>query len=187
MVKNAAGGNKAKGQARKSVMAPKSTFLRLATDECEIYAQVTKSLGNGMCHVLCMDNVVRLCHIRGKFRGRGKRDNIISNGSWVMIGIREWEMGKKRDGKLQNCDLLEVYCGSDKERLKSTVTHLNWSAFIRNDNLFGNNEDIKDDVVGFKFADEATEEYQKIIEAQVAAETTMSSCKEEDVVDVSDI
>ena len=168
MVKNT-GGNKTKGQARKFVTAPKSSFLRLSEDPCEVYAQVTKTLGNGMCHVICIDDETRLCHIRGKFRGRGKRDNTITNGTWILVGLREWELGKKSDGKkLQNCDLLEVYSSSDKERLKSTLSSVNWSTFVKNDNIFNNISENENDNT-FKFTDEATEEYKKIIEAQVVS------------------
>ena len=95
MVKNAFGGNKSKGQARKNSTAPKSDTLRLSIDVCEVYAMVEKILGNSMCHVLCIDNVTRLCHIRGKFRGRGKRDNTLVNGTWILVGLREWDIDKK--------------------------------------------------------------------------------------------
>ena len=77
MVKNTTGGSKAKGQARKLVAdkSKASKFLRVIQEEGEVYAKVEKLLGNGMCHVLCLDKVTRLCFIRGKFRGRGKKDN----------------------------------------------------------------------------------------------------------------
>ena len=95
MVKNTTGGSKTKGQARKFVNTAKQpTNIRLSNDDAELYAQVTKMLGNGMCHVLCIDGKTRLCHIRGKFRGRGKRDNLLGNNSWLLIGLREWEVGK---------------------------------------------------------------------------------------------
>ena len=121
MVKNTTGGSKTKGQARKLVSYDAKTTskaLRLSTDECEIYAQVTKYLGNGMCHVLSTDGKTRLCHIRGKFRGRGKRDNMIGVGSWILIGLREWEIGKDDTKKLENCDLLEVYNNIEQDKLK---------------------------------------------------------------------
>ena len=92
MVKNTTGGNKAKSKASKSFIKPANTYLRTAECEFELYAQVTRVLGNGMCHVLCVnDGQTRLCHIRGKFRGRGKGDNIVKNGSWLLVGLREWE------------------------------------------------------------------------------------------------
>jgi hypothetical protein len=87
MVKNL-GGNKAKGFARKS-FAKKDNALRISQEEDEVYAQVTKIFG-GTCQVTTLDGTDMLCHIRGKFKGRGKRDNFIGIGSWMLVGKREW-------------------------------------------------------------------------------------------------
>ena len=116
MVKNDAGGNKGKGLARKHVNAAKagaSKQLRVATDEAERYAVVSKMLGNGMCYVRLLDGSTgdRLCIIRNKFKGRGKRDNILDSGSWVLVGMREWA------SKQDTCDLLEVYNANERDRL----------------------------------------------------------------------
>jgi translation initiation factor IF-1 len=115
MVKNDAGGNKGKGLARKHVNAAKcggSKQLRVATDEAEKYAIVSKMLGNGMCYVRLLSGAgERLCIIRNKFKGRGKRDNILESGSWVLIGMREWS------SKQDTCDLLEVYNPNERDRL----------------------------------------------------------------------
>lgn len=192
MVKNTTGGSKTKGQARKLVSDSKqSRALRISKDECEIYAQVTKTLGNGMCHVSCMDDINRLCHIRGKFRGRGKRDNFVGLGSWILVGLREWESEKdKDDKKLSNCDLLEVYNESDKEKLKTTVTHLNWSSFISNDNQNSKIDSKASDM--FEFSDEKTDEYQMIMQEEYQ-KTRESNNKitigsiQEDEIDIDDI
>ena len=135
MVKNTKGGSGHKGQARKyTTNASGASKTRFAEDEGEIYAQVTAVLGNGMCHVICADNKKRLCMIRGKFRGRGKNDNILNMNKWVLIGIREFESEKTGIGKdLDRCDLLEVYSDLDKDRLKSRETTINWNLFIAND------------------------------------------------------
>lgn len=190
MVKNATGGNKSKGQARKFITAKPSNKLRVSEDPCEVYSQVTKTLGNGMCHVISVDNVTRLCHIRGKFRGRGKRDNFIGNGSWVLVGLREWDLDKTDTKKLTSCDLLEVYGALEKERLKSTVHGVDWATFISNDSKNTNTEKV-DDIIDFM--DDGTEEYQELIEAQVAA-TKLSTGKniiintdDGDEIDVDDI
>ena len=187
MVKNTTGGSKTKGQARKFANAPKqSANIRLSQDECELYAQVTKMLGNGMCHVLCIDGKTRLCHIRGKFRGRGKRDNLLGNNSWLLIGLREWET-EKNEKKMQNCDLLEVYSPIDVDRLKNTVNE-NWSLF--------NNDDGKkisdDDVL---FVDERTDDYMRLVEDELAQKKLNSETNtkisiafdEEDEINVDDI
>ena len=115
MVRNDAGGNKGKGLARKHVNAAKgaSKQLRVATDEAEKYAVVSKMLGNGMCYVSLLDGSVgtKLCIIRNKFKGRGKRDNILDSGSWVLVGLRVWS------SKQDTCDLLEVYNDGERDRL----------------------------------------------------------------------
>ena len=119
MVKNDAGGNKGKGLARKHVNAAKcgsSKQLRVATDAAERYATVSKMLGNGMCYVRLLssgngNSGDKLCIIRNKFKGRGKRDNILDSGSWVLVGMRDWA------SKQDTCDLLEVYNDGERDRL----------------------------------------------------------------------
>jgi len=134
MVKNTTGGSRHKSQARKNVTSGRSTgVLRLVEEAGECYAQVEKLLGGSNCHVACMDGITRLCHIRGKFRGRSKRDNRIESGTWIMVGVRDYESTREGSGKLQNCDLLEVYRDTDKERLKKSVRE-DWSKFITRDN-----------------------------------------------------
>lgn len=125
MVKNTHGGSKHKGFARKFAVPKPSNTLRIANDENEKYAIVTKMLGNGMFHCHCIDNIQRLGHIRGKFSGRGKRDNIVVVGGWVLVGLREWDTSSDKK-KTQQCDLLEVYSDMDKERLKDGISE-NWN------------------------------------------------------------
>lgn len=128
MVKNVHGGNKHKSQARKNTVSKPSAKLRTATCEGELYAIVTKMLGNGMFTGHCIDDVPRLCHIRGKFSGRGKRDNIVEVGKWVLVGEREWDIGSTADKTVKKlkADLLEVYSELDKEKLIDTVP-MNWT------------------------------------------------------------
>jgi initiation factor 1A len=152
MVKNTHGGSGHKKFARKFTSGPKSNKLRLSEDEGEIYAIVTKMLGNGMFHCHCLDNTMRLGHIRGKFSGRGKRDNLVEGGKWVLIGLREWDVPSdkssvsltKAKDKMQQCDLLEVYSDSDKQRLKETVSE-NWQILDNNDISKDKNNDITGD------------------------------------------
>jgi initiation factor 1A len=188
MVKNTTGGNKQKGQARKFINARPSNKIRISMDEAEIYGQVTKLLGNGMCHINTLDGTKMLCIIRGKFRGRGKRDNILKTGTWILVGVREWEEKKDATSSLLNkCDLLEVYSDLDKEKLKSSV-NLNWRPFIDNDatNHFTDKED--EDL--FQFSNEEQEEYKKIMEEQVgtAVKVTLQlSAVEEEEINIDDI
>ena len=130
MVRNVTGGSKHKSQARKNVVprGGASGALRLAQEEGECFAQVERMLGGSNCHVKCVDGVVRLCVIRGKFRGKGKRDNVLSMGSMVLVGMRDYESCKGKD-KLETCDLLEVYREADKTRLFSSVK-IDWSEIV---------------------------------------------------------
>ena len=126
MVKNA-GGKKSKRQGSKFVNQPPKRNLRLIQEEGEVYAAVTKLYGGPNCEVICMDGVHRLCVIRNKFRGRHKRDNQIEAGTWVLVGLRDWEA--RAAGKQSRCDMLEVYNTVEKEKLQSTVKE-NLSAII---------------------------------------------------------
>jgi initiation factor 1A len=139
MVKNTHGGSGHKKFGRKYTNAPKSNKLRVSEDEGEIYAIVTKMLGNGMFHCHCIDETIRLGLIRGKFTGRGKRDNMVEGGKWVLIGLREWDVPSEKSTsiskgkeKIQKCDLLEVYSDMDKQRLKESITE-KWSILESND------------------------------------------------------
>lgn len=139
MVKNTHGGSGHKKFARKHTGGAKSNKLRVSEDEGEMYAIVTKMLGNGMFHCYCMDGTVRLGHIRGKFTGRGKRDNMVEGGKWVLIGLREWDVPSEKSSsiskgkeKMQQCDLLEVYSDMDKQRLRESVSE-DWHSLDSND------------------------------------------------------
>jgi initiation factor 1A len=187
MVKNF-GGNKAKGFARKS-FAKKDNDLRISQEPDELYAQVTKIYGGKNCQVTTLDGTEMLCHIRGKFSGRGKRDNFIGNGTWMLVGKREWE--KEAEGKLLNCDVIEVYNDNDKIKLKNNITNVNWSRFIGNDTKMLGVEEDEASELGFSFGDEKTQEYQAIIEAQMKAAKTggasIIDTDDGDVIDVDDI
>lgn len=186
MVKNE-GGNKAKGQGRKYVVADKQQkSLRAADSEYEKYAQVTKNCGNGMVDVDCIDNVSRLCHIRGKFRGRGKKDNFVGVGSWLLVGLRDYESGGSKTKK-QNCDLLEVYNDFDKERLKMSV-NLDWSAFIARDNIMTNQDKKSADYSGeLVFGNEKSTDYDKLITKVETGESKTIALDEEEEINVDDI
>ena len=139
MVKNTKGGSGHKKFARKhSGGGARINNLRVSQDISEVYAIVTKMLGNGMFHCHCIDVKIRLGHIRGKFSYRsGKRDNMVQVGKWVLVGLREWDTSdtsciSKQSEKFQQCDLLEVYNDTDKLRLKETVNQ-NWAILETND------------------------------------------------------
>jgi initiation factor 1A len=188
MVKNE-GGNKAKGQARKHVIADKQQkSLRVSEDACEVYAQASKLLGNGMADVDCIDGVSRLLHIRGKFRGRGKKDNFIGLGTWMLVGLREYESGGSK-AKKENCDLLEVYNDFDKERLKITV-NLDWSPFIAKDNIYTNQDKKTTENTGeVTFGNEKSSDYLELmaLQSQGKSKTIAAEGGEEEEINVDEI
>ena len=137
MVKNTTGGSSHKSQARKMVSSGRSSKLRLSEDELECYACVTRMCGNGMCYVVTYhDNkqMDLLCHIRGKFRTRNKKNNFVSVNSIVLIGIREWEAPN-----YEKCDLLEVYDIDDTRILQTMpgidLRRLEQSIISRNERI----------------------------------------------------
>jgi translation initiation factor IF-1 len=125
MVKNTMGGCNGKKVAHKHATKSTKSGLRISQNKSEIYG-VVKRLNGNTFDVTCIDDKERRCFIRGKFKGRGKRDNIIEVDKWVLVGLREFQQvpselvlvnGKK---EMEMCDLLEVYSSSEKETLKRT-------------------------------------------------------------------
>ena len=169
MVKNNTGGNKSKGLARKNFIK-RDTALRVAQEEGEIYAQAVKIMGGNIASAIDIDGNPLRAHIRGKFRGRGKRDNFIGPGNWLLVGLHSWESDKTKPAEIRNCDILEVYNDTDKIRLKNSVTSVNWTKFITNDNKTVGSEHETDET-GIVFADEATQEYENLIAAQASEGT----------------
>jgi initiation factor 1A len=159
MVKNVSGGSNNKKFARKNT-APSgrtNSKLRVVEEDGEIYAVVTKIFGGKMCQVQCIDGKTRACIIRGKFAGRGKRDNFISTGTWVLVGAREWEDSAKEN---QKCDLLEIYSDNDRKKLQSSVD-ANWIALAISDGSLASTKfnGVTDDI----FSSAASEEYNTLM------------------------
>ena len=159
MVKNVAGGCNGKKVARKHTTKGKND-LRLSKSSDEKYAIVNRLLGN-TCDVICDDGVNRRCMIRGKFTGRNKRDNMLDNGTYILIGLREWvdEGGHSRQSDNKNikyCDLLEVYNSMERDILRRTH---NIFSSLKDES--GNKYDDRDTNV--MFVDENTLKYQNVI------------------------
>ena len=128
MVKNNTGGNKSKKQGRKyaapTLEQQGQQKVRRVEEVGEIYAAITKIFGGTSCKVIDINGVTRDCIIRRKFNSAGgKRQNMISIGTWVLVGIRDWEV---RINGEQKCDLLEVYSASEKDRLKQIENNFNF-------------------------------------------------------------
>ena len=161
------GGNKGKGLARKHVTSGGSNKqLRVATEDGERYAVVSKMLGNGMCYVRLLSgggggnggSGDKLCIIRNKFKGRGKRDNILDSGSWVLVGLREWA------SKQDTCDLLEVYNDSERDRLMKNEPCFKAVASTSE----SNNERSSSNSSSIQFTDSETIKYSKLVKSNAA-------------------
>lgn len=163
MVKNH-GGNKAKKQGRKFVNNTQTiSATRYSKDPDELYACCSKIFGNGMIGVLCQDGKERICIIRNKFRGRGKRGNKVEIGSWLLVGRRSFE--KPSEGKKEKTDLLTVYSGRDVTNLKQKeMLHANiFKEFEKQGTVEfeGDNSD-NDNMFELKFVDEDEDYYKNI-------------------------
>ena len=163
MVKNKIGGKRTKRGARKNLndISSMSRKIRFIEEEGEEYAIVNKIIGNGQCNVICGDGKSRLCFIRNKFSGRNKHSNLINNGTWIMIGKRDWETTKK--DKLEKCDLLELYNDDEKNRLKQE-TNYDFSSLIKEENKLNNiNDEQEADCIFFEnnvnIAHDSSEEF----------------------------
>ena len=163
MVKNTGGGNRAKKQAKKRTdrggTSGRVKTTRLAKQDGEVYAAVEKMMGGGGCHVTTYDGQELHCIIRNKFRGRGKRDNFIGPGIWVLIGLYEWGSSNGKKNSRPKCDLLEVYSDSDKEFLKQNekldLSKLNTIGVVNQSDDYTGDE--------ITFVDEDTSLYEDIM------------------------
>lgn len=162
MVKNLNGGKKSKQMGRKFVSAPVDRKIRLIQEEGELYAVVTKLLGSGMFYANDTEGKERLCVMRNKFRGKGKRDNTVSLGTWVMIGKRDFDSSEK-----PKFDLLEVYTDIEKQKLKRSGDPMFLLLKSEYDNV---NESNQDDEVDFENDD--TEKYKELMEAVATVQKT---------------
>ena len=138
MVKNNTGGNKSKKQARKGVALPTAVQnVRYVSETGEMYAVITTIFGGKNCQVMCDDGISRRCTIRRKFMMSRRGDNMIAAGTWVMVGLYDWE--KRSDGT-QTCDIIEVYSPGEKEKLKQTVNAKLLHHVVTASNVFDGNK-----------------------------------------------
>ena len=166
------GGNKSKKQGRKFVNAPQNRKLRFAEEIEELYSVVTKMFGNGMCEVKCIDGKTRLCIFRKKFKGRSKRDNMVSIGSVILVGIRTWEVIAPNSEKLEKCDLLEVYSTADVQKLYRMASWEDWHILSGACDLFGPTFE-KEDEGGIQFVSEEITEFKDLSESKETTKITM--------------
>ena len=155
------GGCNGKKVAHKHAVKSTKSGLRISQNKSEIYGTVKRLNGNTF-DVTCIDDKERRCFIRGKFKGRGKRDNIIEIDKWVLIGIREFQQApgenaiksnSKGKKEMEMCDLLEVYSSGERDALKRTH-----GIFMKESEL--STADVED---SYEFVDADTMRYQKIV------------------------
>ena len=169
MVKNEKGGCNGKKVAHKHAVKSTKSGLRISQNKSEIYG-VVKRLNGNTFDVTCIDDKERRCFIRGKFKGRGKRDNIIEVDKWVLIGIREFQQAPKENAvksnskgkkEMEMCDLLEVYSSGERDTLKRTH------------GIFMKESEQSTVVVedSYEFVDTDTLRYQKIVSSSSSIET----------------
>lgn len=171
MVKNTKGGCNGKKVAHKHAVKSTKSGLRISQNKSEIYGTVKRLNGNTF-DVTCIDDKERRCFIRGKFKGRGKRDNIIEVDKWVLIGIREFQQApgvnaiksnSKGKKEMEMCDLLEVYSSGERDALKRTH-----GIFMKESEL-----STADVVDSYEFVDADTLRYQKIVSSSSSSVETI--------------
>lgn len=199
------GGGYQKNQANKhNAPTPTHSKLRVAEEEGEVYAVVTKILGGGMCHVECIDGKKRLCHFRGKFSGKNKRQNEITPNTWVIVGAREWESEKAANGKkkeqLNNCDLLEVYSDHQKKQLFA-MPREPWHVLMKHDTSLGEaaakagvQSDGQSEAGTVSFQTDASVEYEELMNslggggaAPLGVVTGADDARAQLLIDIADI
>ena len=161
------GGCNGKKVAHKHAVKSTKSGLRISQNKSEIYG-VVKRLNGNTFDVTCIDEKERRCFIRGKFKGRGKRDNIIEVDKWVLVGLREFQQvpselvlvnGKK---EMEMCDLLEEYSSSEKETLKRTH-----GVYMKESEISRSVAAITASEETLQFVDMDTLRYQKIASQKV--------------------
>jgi len=152
MNSNAGGRNKKRQRASKGGIGKHqyANKLRLAEDG-EMYACVEKVVGNGRVAVIGIDGKPYSCVIRQKFKGRNKRDNMMTSGTWCLVAVREWET---RQNDTAVCDLLHVYRDSDSESIRKKE-NLDFTALVTTEATVKNamhTDIVVDDGIDFSHA-----------------------------------
>jgi hypothetical protein len=181
MVLNTTGGGNAKRQGRKFTNNSKTVDLRKSENALEEYACATKMNGNGVS-VTTHKGKELFCHMRGKFTGRNRRQNFITVGTWLLVGLRDWEK------EIKNCDLIVVY-DKDEVRDLRNLPGIDLKQLIKTTNQISNfmdkndeeEDDYEEEVETFKFSETAgvSEEYKKLLEAGEADAVVSNTIEEE--------
>jgi hypothetical protein len=152
MVKNTHGGKYAKSFARKSTQPTKSSLF-IPEPPIEQFAVVSKFYGN-KADVITHTGLTLNCYIRGKFKGKYKKNNFVQVNAIIAVALRDYE-----EPNYKNCDLIEVYKPQDIPII-SKLPNINISSlikFIQSNTVFGISTDKTDDLY-FDFDHETEEE-----------------------------
>lgn len=141
MPKNKTGGNKAKKQGNKNTN--RKIFVADALDEGQLFAQITKKLGDQRYYLLCSDNIERMGKSCNKLNKTSRGDNRLVVGSNVVVSLRvDCDSSKKK------CDLLAFADPPDYvlKLFKSKLTENN-----------DNNDNIDFDIIKEEILDQYNE------------------------------
>ncbi|ELP92711.1 eukaryotic translation initiation factor 1A, Y-chromosomal, putative [Entamoeba invadens IP1] len=118
----------------------------------QVYAQVTRILGNRRIEAYCFDGKQRLCHIRGQMQ----RKVWISVGDVVLVSLREYEEDKADVIKKYNADeVIQLKKYKElPERLQTEEVGQKKDVNIR----FGVGDKVSDDSDAGDFDDEEKED-----------------------------
>ena len=92
--------------------------------------------------------------MRQKFKGRGKRDNTVNPGGWVLVGVREFESCAK-----PKHDLLEVYTDTEKQKLKNSGNPI----FSKLRSEYDKGDTVEEEG-GISFEHDDTDRFQDLLE-----------------------
>ena len=172
--------------ARKHMSGGGDRSLRLSSCDLEVYAVVLRVLGHGMFYVGTDEHPQLLGHIRNKFRGRSKRDNNITVGCVVLVGLREWEHPNYKE-----CDLLEVYDANEVRQIMKNPS-IDFTELQRYIDTLGISVSATSDAAGatssgadIEFATET--DYTENLIPEDAALPAGDIYEEADIVDADDI
>jgi translation initiation factor 1A len=132
MPKNKFGGNKAK----KGKNAIESKDLVTKEGPEQVYATVTKMLGNCRVEAQCYDGSSRQCHIRGAMRKK----------VWIVVG--DTILVSLRDFQDEKADVILKY-NSDEVRKLKQMNEINEDEI----NIVGDGDDIEVEDCAFNFDD----------------------------------
>jgi hypothetical protein len=155
MVKNTNGGKYAKSFARKSTQ-PTKTSIFIPEPPIEQFAVVSKFYGN-KADVITHTGLTLNCFIRGRFKGKYKKNNFVQVNAIIAVALRDYE-----EPNYKNCDLIEVYKPQDIPII-SKLPNINISnllKFVQTNTMIGISTDTNQDVY-FDFADGSDGEEEK--------------------------